>query len=126
MFNPDQYALLRTNDDKQYEDLYNEYAAMLAPGIDAYEKFSFGTDAYKAQYTADMDARIATANTWYDREVQAAQIASYNASLVQSQKKDETFNSDLFKEEDGTIVKKEDSAEWQRQQDKIDRENSRG
>jgi hypothetical protein len=126
VFNPDQYALLKTNDDKQYEDLYNEYAAMLAPGIAAYEKYSFGTEADKAQYNADMDLRISQANTWYDREVQAAQIESYNAALVQSKKKDETFSSDLFKEKDGTIVKKEDSAEWQAQKDKVDFSDQRG
>ena len=125
VYDKQQYSQLRTNDNKDLSGTFEEYAQRLAPGVEAYEKASFGTDADKLQYKADTDARIAEANKWYDREVQAYGVRKYNAGKV-STPNDGPTGSDYFKEKDGTIVKKTDSAEYKKQQAKRDFQNQRG
>jgi hypothetical protein len=104
VFTKDQYAQLRTNTDQGVKDVYNEYAKKLAPGLEAYEKAMFGTDADKAQFEADMGLRIDEANKWYDREVQAYRATQYNKGQISSPRNDATGSA--YVKQGDTYVKK--------------------
>lgn len=58
--------------------LDTEYAGMVGPSMEEYERGQFGTDEEKASYSTMMTDRISSANKWYDTQSAANQFADKN------------------------------------------------
>jgi len=129
VYDKDQYKQLRTNTNKDLKKTFEEYSQRLAPGVEAYEKAQFGTAEDKAQYKADVDARIVEANKWYDREVQTYRAKKYNAGLVYNPRNDDRgTGSNFVKQSDGTFITKAaaEAAKSPAQRRKEQQQNERG